>query len=261
MKFCSFACGVEFTAAFALSVAPAICPRPLAAVSGCSENSALPRSSACVPNSDVAICACCAGSFTARRRVRISPRPCLAAGPPLAIFDVICSALRPRSLYAATVVFDPSTARIENSLTASATRSASRAPPCKPWLIRPVASAPDKPTLRNCVPYSFSVSSRSSLLFAPDWKPLVMMSNASSALFAMPVRIICDTARVTPPRSWSNVFDTVRALPDIAASVLSDAPRIPSMSWMTDFMASLMSAESPMLLENSLPAAVPARAA
>ena len=201
MKFCSFACGVEFTAAFALSVAPAICPIPLAAVSGCSENSALPRSSACVPNSDVAICACCAGSFTARRRVRISPRPCLAAGPPLAIFDVICSALRPRSLYAATVVFDPSTARIENSLTASATRSASRAPPCKPWLIRPVASAPDKPTLRNWVPYSFSVSSRSSLLFAPDWKPFVMMSNASSALFAMPVRIICDTARVTPPRS------------------------------------------------------------
>ena len=111
------------------------------------------------------------------------------------------------------------------------------------------------------MPYSFSVSSRSSLLFAPDWKPFVMMSNASSALFAMPVRIICDTARVTPPRSWSNVFDTVSALPDIAASVLSDAPRMPSMSWMTDFMASLMSAESPMLLENSLPAAVPARAA
>ena len=141
---------------------------------------------------------------------------------------------------------EPSIARIDSSFNASATLSASRAPASRPWDSSPVAVAPSMPSLANWLEYSVMVSKKSPRLFAPDWNPAVMMSNASVAFAASPLRMRSPAAVDAWVTSTSNAVARSRAVVVTFFSSASDADDIPLICWLTDCRAALTcSVDSP----------------
>ena len=212
------------TASAMVSVAPATSPMSDEAVFRSRAYSESPKSSACVPNSPTAICARSAGSSTPPSFSRTSCVASRADVPPLPIRCAMSSAFSPSASNAAAVPSEPSTARMLNSLNASATLSASRAPALRPCDIRPTDVEPSMPRLRNSVPYSVMVSVRSPALSAPLWKPLVSTSKPSSALSTMPVRISCATALMFSCGSFPKA-SAIASDMDVAHSVSTSGPR------------------------------------
>ena len=151
---------------------------------------AAPISSHWVPNSARPTSLRFTGSSMARSESITLSDMFIAASPPLPNSAVVSSTFRPRVSKAPAVDSLPSSTRIENSLMASAARSVSRAPPRTACEIRPIACSPSIPSLRNWVPYSFMVSSRSSDRFRPFCCAAVSRSKASAGVSTSPVLII-----------------------------------------------------------------------
>ena len=95
----------------------------------------VPRSSHMVPNKETPMASRATWSSISIRVFNTSKNAWLAPSPPAANVSIIVAALYPRASKAATVVSDPSMARMENSFTASPTLSRFHAvlsaPDCK----------------------------------------------------------------------------------------------------------------------------------
>ena len=146
--------------------------------------------------------------------------------------------------------------RMLNSLSASAATSASRAPPWTACAISPNASSPSRPSLRNCVEYSLTVSMMSPAAFNPVCCARMIRSKASVKSCAIPVRTACDAARTAAGMSSPVTRATVVNCSTTfltSAPVASGSIRPP---WIAAFAASMLSTmESPKLAAYASPAA------
>ena len=180
--------------------------------------------------------------------------------PPAVMSRAILVASRPSTLNASLLDFDPSVARIENSLTASPTLSMAY------W---PIADAPTKVSImrtesmpiwpKNCA-YSWDASITSP---RSPWGTrcieYIIRSNASAALSASPLVIHTPALRAASDTSMSKASASAcacRVTPAISSTPAHLSSRIDEMTVETVLVTS--DAESPQPFAYSAPAAIPA---
>ena len=133
-----------------------------------------PKSSHIVPNKSTPAIFCCTGSSISANAFIISLKAVFAVSPPCANLLAISSALKPNNSKPCIVVFEPSTARIENSFMASPILSKFHAPESVPCFKIENISSALKPNLSNCTEYSFIVSRNSPEKSNPSCVPVTI---------------------------------------------------------------------------------------